>query len=93
MIKLEVMYIVRPELDDLKMLEKVADIIEQSGGTVAKKEVWGKKRLAYEIDGCNTGRYCWIKFDADDAVATAERVKNALEESREVLSHMIIKQG
>ena len=36
MIKLEVMYIVRPELDDLEMLEKVADIIEQSGCTVAK---------------------------------------------------------
>lgn len=93
MVKCEVMYIVRPELDDLEMQSKVAAIVEQSGGNVTKKELWGKKWLAYEIDGCNRGRYGLITYNAEMPLHTADSIKKALENSKEVLRHMIIKFG
>lgn len=93
MAKCEVMYIVRPELDDLEMQNKVAEIVERNGGKVVKKELWGKKWLAYEIDGCTRGRYGLITYDAILPSITAKNIKMALDDSKEVLRHMIIQHG
>ena len=93
MVKCEVMYIIRPELDEQEMEQKVVDIVVQSGGNVTKKELWGKKWLAYEIDGCTRGRYGLIAYNAVMPCQVAGLIKKALDESKEVLRHMIISVG
>ena len=49
----ELMYIVRPDLDDEALrtaTESVDTLIRGLGGTVGKTTMWGKRRLAYEVD-------------------------------------------
>ena len=49
----EVMIILDPSLDERTVapsLENYLNVIRTSGGTVEKVDVWGKRRLAYEIN-------------------------------------------
>lgn len=74
----ELMLILRPNLDDEAreaVLTKVRDIITTAGGTIDSEEVWGKRRLAHEIDHTEEGDYQVILFHADTAtVAELDRV-------------------
>ena len=48
----EVLYIVRPDLDDDKVqdaVKRVNTLIERSGGSAEHTNLWGKRKLAYEV--------------------------------------------
>lgn len=65
--KYEVMYIIRPELDDAaiqELIEKFNGVITSAGGTVDKvnTENWGKRKLAYPIDYQTEGYYVLVHF-------------------------------
>ena len=48
----ELMYIVKPELDDQAVqqeIDKVGQLIQTNGGQVKKVTPWGKRRLAYTV--------------------------------------------
>ena len=55
----EIMYIVKPiEEDAFKaVVAKFDTLISANGGKVEKTDCWGKRRLAYEIQDLNEGRY------------------------------------
>lgn len=56
----EVVLIFHPELDETALneaLEKVKGWITSAGGTIAKIDVWGKRRLAYTIRKQREGQY------------------------------------
>ena len=89
----EIMYIVKPTTDELfeEVNEKFKTLIESNGGIVEKMDRWGKKRLAYEMDGFNDGLYVLITFNAEPAcVKELDRVMKITDE---ILRHMIIRKG
>ena len=89
----EIMYIVKPTNDELfeEVNEKFKTLIESNGGIVEKMDRWGKKRLAYEMDGFNDGLYVLITFNAEPAcVKELDRVMKITDE---ILRHMIIRKG
>lgn len=56
----ELMLIVAPDVESPKIEElsvKITKIIEDGGGKVEKKDMWGKKNLAYEIAKFKEGFY------------------------------------
>ncbi|MEW6092829.1 MAG: 30S ribosomal protein S6 [Chloroflexota bacterium] len=58
--KYELVCIVHPDQDEAAfnaVIEKVKGWITESGGTVDKVEVWGRKRLAYTIRKQKEGQY------------------------------------
>ena len=62
----ELMYIVRPELDDEALratTESVESIIRGLGGSISKTTMWGKRRLAYEVDRLRDGHYVIALID------------------------------
>ena len=67
----EVLYIVRPELSD-EEVEKIAQEVEamalEGGGNVVEKEIWGKRKLAYEVKGCTEGHYVLLRFEGQSDV-------------------------
>jgi small subunit ribosomal protein S6 len=67
----EVLYIVRPELSD-EEVEKIAQEVEamalEGGGNVVEKEIWGKRKLAYEVKGCTEGHYVLLRFEGQSEV-------------------------
>ncbi|MDH5508515.1 MAG: 30S ribosomal protein S6 [Anaerolineae bacterium] len=61
--KYEIAFIVHPDLDDnafKETLEQVKGWITGSGGTISKVDLWGKRRLAYEIRKQKEGQYVFL---------------------------------
>ncbi|GID13285.1 30S ribosomal protein S6 [Actinocatenispora rupis] len=52
-------------------LDQYLNVIRTSGGSVEKTDVWGRRRLAYEIDKKTEGIYAVIDLQAEPA-AVAE---------------------
>jgi small subunit ribosomal protein S6 len=66
----EVMVILDPDLDERTVapsLDTYLNVVRQAGGTVDNVDVWGKRRLAYEINKKSEGIYAVIDLSADPA--------------------------
>jgi len=70
----ELMVILDPEIDERTVapsLDKFLNVVRNDGGTIDKVDVWGRRRLAYEINKKTEGIYAVVDFTAN-AHATAE---------------------
>lgn len=73
----ELIYIVRPDSPD-EDLQKISDrtckVITDASGTILDVDVWGKRKLAYEIEKFNKGHYTRVLFLTEpEVVAEVER--------------------
>jgi small subunit ribosomal protein S6 len=76
--KYELVCIVHPDLDETAfngVVEKVKGWVLETGGSVDKVEVWGRKRLAYIIKKQREGQYVLFNLGLDPA-ATVSLEKN-----------------
>jgi len=68
------MVILNPEIDERTVapsLDKFLKVITNDGGSIDKVDIWGKRRLAYEIQKKTEGIYAVVNFTATSA-ATQE---------------------
>ena len=68
--KYEVMVIMDPDTDDRTVqptLEQFLTVITKGGGTVDSLDIWGRRRLAYEIQKKPEGIYAVINLTANPA--------------------------
>ena len=68
--KYEVVVIVDPDVDDRQvngLLEKPLAGLTKAGGTVDNIDVWGRRRLAYDIRKKSEGIYAVINITAEPA--------------------------
>ena len=68
----ELMMILYPSVDERAVaptLEKMLTVVKQSGGTVDVVDVWGKRRLAYDINKKSEGVYAVIDMTTTPEVA------------------------
>ena len=66
----EVMVILDPSLEERTVepsLDKYLNVIRKDGGSVETVEIWGRRRLAYEIRKYAEGIYAVIKLTAEPA--------------------------
>jgi small subunit ribosomal protein S6 len=73
----EIMVILDPSLEERTVapsLDTYLNVIRTAGGSVEKLDVWGRRRLAYEIAKKTEGIYAVIDLQATpDAVAELDR--------------------
>ena len=73
----EVMVILDPSLEERTVapsLDTYLNVIRTSGGSVEKLDVWGRRRLAFEINKKAEGIYAVIDLQATpEAVAELDR--------------------
>lgn len=73
----ELMVILDPEIDERTVapsLDKFLNVIRNDGGSIDKVDIWGKRRLAYEIDKKSEGIYAVVDFTANsDATQELDR--------------------
>jgi small subunit ribosomal protein S6 len=89
----ELMYIVKPELDDQAVqqeIDKVGQLIQTNGGQVKKVTPWGKRRLAYSVKDQREGHYVVEEFDLDQA--KVQEVERVLRISDSVFRHLLVRQ-
>ena len=66
----EVMVILDPSLEERTVepsLDKYLNVIRKDGGTVESVDVWGRRRLAYEVKKNAEGIYAVISLNAEPA--------------------------
>jgi small subunit ribosomal protein S6 len=68
----ELMVILDPDLEERTVapsLDKFLNVIRQGGGSVEKVDVWGRRRLAYDINKKSEGIYAVVDMHAEPSVA------------------------
>ena len=86
----ELMCIIQPDLDETAMngvLDKVKGWITESGGSIDKAEVWGRRRMAYTINKHREGQYVLLNVSMSPA-ATFELERN-LRYQESIMRHML----
>jgi small subunit ribosomal protein S6 len=66
----EVMVILDPTLEERTIapsLDAFLNVVKQDGGTVEKVDVWGRRRMAYEINKHAEGIYAVVDLQANPA--------------------------
>ena len=73
----EVMVILDPSLDERTVapsLDTFLNVIRTTGGSIEKVDVWGKRRLSFEINKKSEGIYAVLDLQASpDAVKELDR--------------------
>jgi small subunit ribosomal protein S6 len=88
----EVMVILDPSLDERTVapsLDTYLNVVRQDGGQVESVDVWGKRRLAYEIDKNAEGIYAVIDLQAEPA--TVKELDRQLSLNESVLRTKVIR--
>ena len=87
----ELLFFVAPTISDetrLAVMKRIEATIAEGEGKIDNVEDWGKRKLAYEINGLTEGDYTLIDFYADPAnIAELDRV---LRINDAVVRHMIV---
>jgi len=66
----EVMVILDPSLEERTVepsLDKYLNVVRKDGGSVESVDVWGRRRLAYEINKQAEGIYAVVSLTAEPA--------------------------
>ncbi len=88
----EVMVILDPSLDERTVapsLDTYLNLVRSDGGQVDNVEVWGRRRLAYEIDKHTEGIYAVVDLKAEPA--TVKELDRQLTLNESVLRTKVIR--
>lgn len=88
----ELLFFVAPTISDedrVAVMKRIETTIAEGAGKVDNVDEWGKRKLAYGINGLTDGDYTLVNFHADPQnVAELDRV---LRINDAVVRHMIVK--
>ena len=88
----EIMIILDPEIEERTVapsLDKYLSVVKSDGGTVDKVDIWGRRRLAYDIQKKSEGIYAVVDFTA--APATAKELDRQLGLNEAVLRTKVLR--
>ena len=90
----ELMVILDPNLEERTVqpsLDTYLNVVRNDGGSVDTVDVWGRRRLAYEIDKNAEGIYAVVTLQAEPA--TVKELDRQLTLNESVLRTKVIRPG
>ena len=90
----EMMVSLEPSIDERQVepqLKKYLDVITKDGGSVESVDVWGRRRMAYEIQKNAEGVYAVISLTAEPA--TVKEFDRLLGLNDQILRTKVIRPG
>jgi small subunit ribosomal protein S6 len=88
----ELMVILDPDLEERTIapsLDQFLGVVRQGGGSVDKVDIWGRRRLAYEIDKRSEGIYAVVDLQAEPA--TVQELDRQLNLNEAVLRTKVLR--
>ncbi|WP_031468037.1 30S ribosomal protein S6 [Sciscionella sediminilitoris] len=88
----EVMIILDPSLDERNVapsLENYLQVVRTGGGSVENVDIWGRRRLSYEIAKHSEGIYALVDVNAEPA--TVDELDRQLSLSETVLRTKVLR--
>ncbi len=92
MVQYELMYILKPDLGEEQTasdIERFNDMVARGQGTVEKTEKWGRRKLAYDIDGHGEGFYVLVTFQGEGTIGN--ELTRLLRIEDDVLRSMVVR--
>ncbi|WP_078543266.1 30S ribosomal protein S6 [Litchfieldia alkalitelluris] len=90
--KYEIMYIIRPNIDDeakKALTERFSGVLTDNGAEITNVKEWGKRRLAYEINDFRDGYYMILNvMSGSEAINEFDRLAKI---SEDIIRHIIVK--
>ena len=92
--KYEIMYIIRPNIEEeaqKSLVERFNTVLTSNGAEIESVKEWGKRRLAYEIQDFAEGFYniVRIKAENDEAINEFDRLAKINED---IIRHIVVKE-
>lgn len=94
MTKYEILYIVRPNIDEEAknaLVERFDNILTENGATIVESKDWEKRKLAYEIQDFREGLYHIVTVEAATDSAALSEFDRLSKINADILRHMIVK--
>lgn len=69
--KYEVMILIDSDVDERQvpgLVEKHLEVVTKGGGSVDNTDIWGRRRLAYDINKKSEASYAVVQLSAEPAV-------------------------
>lgn len=88
----ELMMILDPEMDERNLqptLEKMLAVVTKDGGSIDTMDIWGRRRLAYEIRKQAEGIYAVVTMSSESA--TAQELDRQLGLNEQVLRTKLLR--
>ncbi len=90
----ELVFIVKadlPEEETQAAIEQVKSALTEGGATLDKVDEWGKRRLAYRVQGFADGYYVFIQYSAEDKSSLPREIERRLRVADDVIKFMTIR--
>lgn len=91
--KYEVMYIIRPNIDDeakKALVERFNNVLTENGAEITNVKEWGKRRLAYEINDYRDGYYMIINVNSE--AAAVQEFDRLAKINEDIIRHIVVKE-
>lgn len=88
----ELVMVLSPEADEERVdgiLERVTQVISQNGGSIAKRDNWGVRRLSYPIQKFREGNYVLLQFSCEPS--STKELEYSLKATLDVIRYLLIK--
>lgn len=88
--KYELVCVIQPDLDEAAfngVLDRVKGWVTESGGSVDKVDVWGKRKMAYQIRKHREGSY--VLFNLSLTPATIAALEQNIRYTETVMRHVL----
>ncbi len=90
--KYEIMYIIRPDLEEekrKKLIESLGKVITDNDSEVEDVKEWGMRELAYEIEKYKSGYYVVMNVKANDTARS--EFERLIGMNEDVIRHIVIR--
>lgn len=88
----ELLYFVAPSIDEesrANATKRIETAITEGNGSIDDVEEWGKRKLAFEVEGLTEGDYTLVNFHAEpENIAELDRVLRIMDA---IKRHMIVR--
>jgi small subunit ribosomal protein S6 len=88
----ELLYIIRPDLDEeatTALVDRLSGLVASNGGDNLTVEKWGKRRLAYEINDYKEGQYILMNFEGEGR--TSQEIERVMKISDDVIRFLTVR--
>ena len=87
----EALFIVTPSFDEggvAEMSEAVKELVEANDGQVLFVDLWGRRRLAYPVQGHGDGYYVLMVFNGESELL--DRINNHFRITEPIIRHLVV---
>lgn len=88
----EILYVIRPDLDEeatTALIDRFSELVTNNGGDKVTVEKWGKRRLAYEIKDYKEGQYVLMNFEGE--AHTSREIERVMKISDDVIRFLTVR--